>query len=344
MIHRLAYILLILGASWLPSLAPAQSNNVSRAVEEEILEEVNLLRSRPEQYIAQVLQSLRGTAIRLPADAEKPFEAFRVFLSEASIDYIELDEGDTEDEALTIIDEAIREVTAAGVLPRLDRNAVLDKAARFFSRDRATRKQAGQPHIDSLGRGPAARIANLGLTEQALGNWEEFARGLPADRQVTIRVFPQDDSYFLVELPERGGYRYRYVSDAFGNFIQKHGKEATIPRIEKEGFEVRLELDLEQRRLQAEGDSIGYPLPLPTHGENVVWGAWSRKMAARGMVCWWVLDPGIEGRGHRRLLLDPDFKYCGIGAAWTRDIGWVATLDVTSEPLVAFPTRSAEQD
>ena len=337
MFDRTVPTLLLLLATLLPADARAAGDEPWLAVEEEILDEINLLRANPEQYVQQVLEPLTATAKRVPSDSEQPFQAFRVLLGEAAIDYIELDEGETEADALAIVGEAIRDVKAAGVLPKLSRNDVLNAAARFFSRDYATARTKMPPHIDSLGRGPAARIASFGLTEQALHDWAEFARRSPADGHVTIRVFKSDNSYFHVELPAGGGYRYWYVTDAFGEFVKKHGQEATIARVNQEGFEARLELDVDRRILTAGEESVGYPLPLPTHGENVVWGAWSRELAARGMVCWWVLDPGIEGRGHRKLLLDRDFKYCGIGVTRSRKTGWVATLDVTSEPLVAFP-------
>ncbi|HUG70501.1 MAG TPA: hypothetical protein VMM76_22315 [Pirellulaceae bacterium] len=138
----------------------------------------------------------------------------------------------------------------------------------------------------------------------------------------------------MVELPSRGGYRYRIVDEAFGKFLAEHGQKATIPRLVKAGFELEVLVEPEARLLRSGEAGITYPLQVPMHGENVVWGPWSRKLAARGLVCWWILDPGIPDRGHRHLLLEPKIRFCGIGCTWSRRKGFVATFDATDEELV----------
>lgn len=320
----------------LTSIGRAETSEIWLAVERELLAEINFLRTEPERYVAEVLKPLTDTAKRVPRDESKEFEAFRVYLSNDRIDYIELNEGDTPDDALATLDEAIEAVTKSKPSTTLARNDVLDEAARFFSRDYMQATKRRPPHIDSLGREPATRIATFGTTKRLMADWQALQSRVADKGEVTVRVFEEGDSYFLVELPARGGYSYRYVARSCGEFVAKHGQVLTIPRVKKEGHEARLLIDVETRTLTKGDESIPYPIALPTHGENIVWGAWSRKLAARGLVCWWVIDPGIASRGHRKLLLDPDFKFCGIGVTWSHKTGWVATLDVAAEALMPF--------
>jgi hypothetical protein len=306
------------------------------AVEAEILEEINRLRRDPARYAKEVLRPLKQRRLRVPKDKSKRFEAYRFFVSDRATDDIEVREGDSEEAALAVIDEAIEALEDTSQLPKLCRNAALDQAARFFSRDFQSGGIKRPPHVDSLGRRPAARLASFGATKNAIKEWDQFSKGLGEKSEATIRVFQKEEDYYLVELPKSGGYKYWYVPDAFGDFVAKHGKEVMIPKLGKPGYEAIVRVDRQRRTLHKHEDSIAYPLRMPTHGENIAWGAWSQQGAARGMVCWWLIDPGIQSRGHRQILLTPEFRYCGIGCLWSRRTGWIATFDAAAEPLKPY--------
>ena len=307
-----------------------------REVEAEMLAEINHLRSDPAAYAEQVLQPLKETLRRIPKDPEQPYEASRILLSDDPIDYIEIPEGESADEALAVIDEAIEDLKATPKLAELKRNEPLDLAARWFSDDFLRAADDRAPHLDSLGRMPAARISMFGATERAIAQWKRFLARAGDEGRITIYVFEQEEDYFVVDLPQRGGHRYRSVDEAFGKFAKEHGQEATIPRLDKAGFAVEVMVDAETRLLRVGEASIAYPLPVPAHGENVVWGPWSRQLAARGLVCWWILDPGVPDRGHRHTLLEPTIRHCGVGCIWSRRKGFIGTCDVTTEPLVPW--------
>jgi hypothetical protein len=308
-----------------------------REVESEMFVEINRLRSDPAAYAEEVLQPLKATLKRIPKDPDEPYKASRIFLSDDPIDYLEIPEGESTEEALAVIDEAIEALRATASLVELKRNDQLDRSARWFSDDFLGATEERAPHVDSLGRLPAARISTFGATSRAIAQWDRFKSGVNEQGDAMIRVFKKEEDYFFVELPSRGGYRYRYVDEAFGKFVAEHGKEATIPRLDKAGFELEVHVDSQTRLLHSGEASIAYPLQVPAHGENVVWGPWSRKLAARGLVCWWVLDPGIADRGHRHTLLEPTIRYCGLGCTWSRRKGFVATFDATDEDLVPLP-------
>ncbi len=320
-----------------------------REIEAEMFAEINRLRSDPAVYAMEVLEPLKATLRRIPKDPEQPYEASRIFLSDDPIDYIEIPEGESAEEALAVIDEAIEALQATKKLAELSRNEPLDLAARWFSDDFLRSNEQRKPHVDSLGRLPAERLPTFGATERALAEWNRFQALAGEQRQIKVYVFKEDkdkdsteneaDDYFFVDLPARGGYRYRGVGEAFGKFVAEHGKEVTIPRLDKPGFELEVMIDAQTRMLSVGEASIAYPLRIPPHGENVVWGPWSRQQAARGLVVWWILDPGIPDRGHRHTLLESTIRYCGIGCTWSRRKGFVGTFDATTEELLPLSKK-----
>ncbi|MBC8352855.1 MAG: hypothetical protein H8E66_12745 [Planctomycetes bacterium] len=305
-----------------------------REVEAEMFIEINKLRRDPAAYAEEVLQPLKATLRRTPKDADQPYEASRILLSDDPIDYIDIPEGESTEEALAVIDEAIDALQEIPKLTELKRNEPLDLAARWFSDDFMRAKEERQPHVDSLGRKPAERISTFGATERALAQWNRFKGRVSEEGKLNVYIFKKEEDYFFVDLPPRSGYRYRSVDEAFGKFVTDHGQEVTIPRLDKSGFELEVIVDPSARTLRTGDSTIAYPLQVPGHSENVAWGPWSRPLATRGLVCWWILDPGIPGRGHRHTLLDPDIRYCGIGCTWSRRKGFVATFDATTDVLL----------
>jgi hypothetical protein len=179
------------------------------------------------------------------------------------------------------------------------------------------------------------RLAAFGQTRRMQQDWAAFVDGLNERDERIVRVCQEDDLWYLVELPEGGGYRCRSVPERFARFIAEHGQAVMLAELEQAGHQCQVRVDRSTRKLSCGTASIDYPLRLPVIGENVVWGAWSRRTAARGLVAWWVLDPGILDRGHRLILLDADFQHCGVGCAWSAARGWVATFDASSEPWEA---------
>ncbi|MCA9146636.1 MAG: hypothetical protein KDB05_27850 [Planctomycetales bacterium] len=305
-----------------------------REIEAEMFDEINRLRRDPAAYAVDTLEPLKATLKRIPKNPDEPYEASRIFLSKDPIDYIEIPEGESTEEALAVIDEAIAELKEASKLAELKRSEPLDQSARWFSTDFQQGGETREPHIDSLDRLPGARISTFGATTRALAQWDRFATRVNEEGRATIYVFKKEEDYFFVELPARGGYRYRSVDEAFGKFVAEHGIEVTVPRVDEAGFELEVAVDVETRTLRSGETSIRYPLQVPAHGENVVWGPWSRQLAARGLVCWWILDPGVPDRGHRHTLLEPTIRYCGLGCTWSRRKGFVATFDATVEELL----------
>jgi hypothetical protein len=299
-----------------------------------MLAEINRLRRDPAKYARSMIEPLKERLVRVPEDKAAPFEGWKAFLNPADpLDYILLDEGGTEQSARVILDETLAALRAAPPVQAVTRNAPLDQAARYFSRDVLRGGKDRAPHMDSLGRRPAQRIAAFGLTRKAREDWERFL-GQGNDRsEATLRVYQEEGIYYRLQLRDQYRYTSWSVPEVFARFVIERGREATLPLIDKPGHECVVRVDPKTRLLHCGEASIAYPLALPAHAENVVWGPWSRAWAARGLVCWWVLDPGVEGRGHRRNLLDADFAYCGLGCVWSRPIGWVATWDATAEPL-----------
>jgi uncharacterized protein YkwD len=309
---------------------------VLRALEQEVFDQINFLRSDPTAYAEQVLVPLKKTMTRYPEDAALPFQGYKlIFDPSHRDDQVLVTEGGTEKTAAAVLDEAIAAVSASSKLRLLTRDPVLDRAARFNSEEFAFAGTTRTAHVDSLGRRPAARMAAFGLTRRMREDWTAFQAGLNERSERIVRVYEEDGTYYLVELPEGGGYRSRSVPESFGKFIAEHGQAVTIPQLEQPGYQCAVRVDRTTRKLYRGTASVDYPLRLPVTAENVVWGAWSRRRAARGLVAWWVLDPGILDRGHRLILLDADFQYCGVGCAWSAARGWVATLDVSSEPWEA---------
>ena len=305
-----------------------------KEVESEMHEEINLLRRDPADYATKFIEPLKASLRRIPKDPEKEYKASRILLSDDPIDYIEISEGDSQEDALAVIDEAIDALQQSPKLIELKRIEPLDAAARWYSDDFMRSTKELEPHTDSLGRKPGARISAFGATEIALRRWKRFRTNALEQGEATLHLFKEEDEYFLVDLPTRGGYRYRSVSEAFGKFVEDRGESVTIPRIDKEGIKLNVVVDPDSRLLRIGEDTIDYPLEVPGYGENIVWGPWSRKLAARGLVCWWILDPGVPDRGHRGLLLEPELRFCGVGCTWSRRKGFVATLDATTDPLV----------
>lgn len=308
-----------------------------RTLEERILVEVNLLRSDPSAYARHVLVPLKKRTERVPQDPEKPYRALKVFLAGgADVDYIWLDEGGSQQSASAVIDEALAALRQARAAGRLKRNPVLEKSARYFSKDFLDGGKKRPPHVDSLGRSPRQRIMAFGATPRAIQRWNAFRVRAQERPQMRIRVFQKNERHYWFELEGENGYRYWSVPQRFGDFVVKRGRKITLPRMERTGWDCDVTVDARRRQLRHGDQTIAYPIPLPVHGENVVWGDWSWPHAARGLVAWWVLDPGITDRGHRQLLLDPEFEFAGIGCAWSEAVGWVATLDVAAERLAEF--------
>jgi uncharacterized protein YkwD len=326
-----------------PPCAEAQNGAVSksdpavwRELEQELFDQVNALRTDPAAYADRVLSPLKKTMARHPEDAKLPFQGYRlIFDPSDNDDQMLVTEGGTEQTTAAVLDEAIAALKASPKLSALTRDPVLDKAARFNSAEFATAGATRTAHVDSLGRGPGERMAAFGLTRRMREDWAAFQAGLNDKSERIVRVCREDGTNYLVELPEGGGYRCRSVPEPFVKFIAQHGRAVTIPELDQPGHECLVRVDRQTRKLFCGDAAIEYPLRKPFTGENVVWGAWSRKSAAVGLVSWWVLDPGLPDRGHRKILLDSDFQHAGVGCVWSAARGWVATLDVSSEPWEA---------
>lgn len=317
--------------------SPLASENAWREIESELLAEINLLRDNPRAYAEQILAPMKTRVKRVPEKKSEAFQALKVFVRDDPLDDIWIAEGGSEQSALAAIDEAIAELRETPRLPKLARNAVLDEAARFFSRDFAEAPQQPPPHIDTLGRAPAVRISAFGAIPVAWQRWTQFTSELGADRKATLRVFQKGDDFHLVELFGNGGYRYWYVPPEFGKFIRERGRTVDLPPLQTTGFECEVTIDVSQRLVRHGTSTVPYPFRLPMYGEAIVWGTWSRPGAARGMVCWWVIDPGVADRGHRHTLLTPEFRFAGVGCFWSQRKGLVGTFDATAEELVPPP-------
>jgi len=348
----LALVLLNVAASTVrgqDAVSPFSDPAVWRELEHEILAEVNRIRMRPDEYAEQFLVPLKETLVRIPQDESEPFEACQVTLDPAGpYDYLRIREEhegkpDTE-RSLGLIDETIAALRASSPQPALSRDAVLDRAARFYSQDFLTGGKDRPAHVDSLGRKPVERIAAFGATRRALDDWQRLCDTLNDDCKTVLRVFREEETYFLAEYPDEDHCRYRSIPDSLGEFVVGHGEEARLPLLDKQGHECTVRIDPRTRRMTHGDDTLIYVLPPPLQGENVVWGKWSRQWAARGLVCWWVIDPGIPERGHRHTLLDPDFRFAGVGCAGAPEIGWVVTLDCCAEPLESLPRDGAAED
>lgn len=302
-------------------------------MEQEIFHQVNLLRTDPARYADQVLTPLKQTMTRWPKDPALPFQGNKLIFDPAEPDdHVLVTEGGTEQTTAAVLDEAIAALKASPQRAALRRDAVLDKAARFNSQEFAVAGAERTAHVDRLGRGPGARMAAFGATRQMQEDWTAFLAGLNDQAERIVRVCQEGPLYYKVELPEGGGYRCRSVPERFATFIATHGQAVTIPELDQPGHECQVRVDRKTRQLSCGEFTIDYPLRMPVTGENVVWGSWSRKSAARGLVSWWLLDPGLPDRGHRKILLDGDFHYVGVGCVWSAARGWVATCDFSSEP------------
>jgi hypothetical protein len=302
---RNAFALLILLA--LPPAAAAQTAPDSRAdpavwreLEQEVCDQINLLRNSPALYADRVLAPLKKTMTRYPEDAKLPFQGNKLIFDPADPDdHVLITEGGTKETTVAVLDEAIAALQASPRLAALRRDPVLDKAARFNSQEFATAGDKRTAHVDSLGRGPSARMAAFGVTRRMRDDWTAFQAGLNDTPERIVRVYKEGAIYYLVELPEGGGYKCRSVPESFAKFIAEHGQAVTIPELDQPGHECLVRVDRKTRQLSCGTAAIDYPLRMPWTGENVVWGSWSRKSAARGLVSWWLLDPGLPGRGHR---------------------------------------------
>lgn len=323
-----------------PAFAEAQNGAATksdpaiwRELEPEIFDQINSLRSDPAAYAERVLAPLKKTMARYPDDVKLPFQGYKlIFDPSDSDDQVLVTEGGTERTTEAVLDEAIAALKASPKLATLARDRVLDKAARFNSAEFATAGAKRTAHVDSLGRSPSERMAAFGVTRRMREDWTAFQAGLNDKSERMVRVCQEDATYYIVELPEGGGYRCRSVPESFVKFIADHGRAVTIPELNQPGHECLVRVDRQTRKVSCGDAAIEYPLPKSLTAENVVWGAWSRKSAAVGLVSWWILDPGLPDRGHRKILLDADFQFGGVGCAWSAARGWVATLDVSSEP------------
>jgi uncharacterized protein YkwD len=310
-----------------------------RAVEDEMFAEINLLRSQPSQYADEVLAPLKQRVIREPRAESEKLIGYRVFLKDADpIDYIEIREGKTPEAALAVVEEAIAALKAAPKLHTLQRDDVLDKAARFMARDYLDGGPRRKPHVDSLRRNVGQRLAAFGTSRDALNDWRMFTDSLNEESETLLHVYEREGTFFRVLYPRRGRYLYRYYSvpKKFAKFVSDHGQAVTLPHVGKPGHACLVKVDPKARTVRCEKAVAPFPVPLPIYGENIAWGPWSRRWAARGLVCWWLLDPGVRNRGHRKCLLDRDFRHCGVGCAWSAKLGWAATFDASSEPFVEY--------
>ncbi len=320
-----------------PSLPP---NPVWRDLENKIFLEIQSVRADPDDYAERVIGPLKDRLVRFPRDARQPFLEYRAFLvGGTKIDYFTLDEGGSEETARAVLDETIDALRATADLPRLVRNDVLDRSARYYAEDFTRGGKQRDPHVDSRGRKAGPRIGSYGATRRALRGWQEFVDQLDADGTSVARVFRRNSRYYWLAFSGTRAYRYWSIPDQVGQFVTEHGRETTLARLDQKGHECSIRVDRQRRTLHHGDVSVAYPFALPAYGENVAWGAWSPESAARGMVCWWLLDPGIQNRGHRKLLLDPKIRYAGVGCARSPSVGWVTTFDACSEELVAYPQQ-----
>ena len=318
-----------------PAASPALTT-----LEDEIFAEINRLRSDPAGYAEKHIAPLKERLVRLPKNPEEPFLEFRAFLvGGAEIDYLTLDEGGTEETARAILDETIAALRAAPKLSQLQRNPVLDRSARFYSTDFLNGGKQRDPHVDSLGRKAGARIGSFGGSRSAIAGWQNFVAQLPADATTVARIFPQDHQHYWLAFTGARSYRYWSIPDMLADFIIEHGEAKTLARLDQPGYECVVTVNRNTRTLHHGDAQVAYPFLMPIYGENVAWGSWSPSIAARGMVCWWLLDPGIQDRGHRKMLLDSDYHFAGVGCARSRSVGWVATLDASAEELIEFPAE-----
>jgi len=309
-------------------------------LEDDVFSEINLLRSDPNDYAERFIAPLKERLVRFPRNSNQPFLQFRAFLiGGTKVDYLRLDEGGTEETARAILDETIEALRAAPQPGVLQRNEVLDRSARFYSRDFLVGGKRRDPHVDSLGRKSGARIASFGGSKSSIATWRQFVDQLPDDSTEMARVFQKDGRYHWVVYTGSNKFRYWSVPDDVGKFVAKYGEEVTLARMKQPGYECSITVDRKAKTLHHGDAQIRYPFLMPFYGENVTWGNWSQSMAARGMVCWWLLDPGIQDRGHRKMLLDPDYKFGGVGCARSRSLGWVTTFDACAEELVEFPAE-----
>lgn len=355
--RRLAELILTTLLTALPSAASAQDTNadirnatVWRELEDEIFRHVNEIRGQPAVFAERFLVPLKATRQRVPESAAEPFEAYKLILNPGHRhDYLWISQrrDDRQDEELSraLIDETIDALRKTQPLPTWTRNDVLDRAARFFSHDFLTGGKERPDHVDRLGRRPGQRIATFGATRRGLDEWKRICDQMNDQRQIVLRIYRDGETFFRVEYSTPNRCRYYSVPDHLGQFVMDQGREATLPVLDRPGFECTVIVEPSARRIASGETSIEYPLPLPVLGENVVWGKWSREWAARGLVCWWLIDPGIPDRGHRKLLLDPDYRFVGVGCAWSPEIGWVATLDCATDPLEPYePVASKNQE
>lgn len=306
---------------------------VWRELEQAVFDQVNSLRTHPARYADQVLVPLKKTMVRYPDDVKLPFQGYKLIFDPAERDdHVLVTEGGREQTTAAVLDEAIAALRASPPLAALQRDPVLNKSARFNSQEFGTSDAQRTAHVDSLGRGPSARMAAFGLTRRMREDWTAFLAGLNDRSERIVRVYQEDATHFIVELPEGGGYKCRSVPESFAKFIAAHGQAVKIPELDQPGHQCLVRVDRKTRKLSCGAAAIDYPLRMPMTGENVVWGSWSRKSAARGLVSWWLLDPGLPGRSHRKILLDSDFRCGGVGCVWSAARGWVATFDASSEP------------
>jgi len=323
---------------------------VWRELEDEILRHVNEIRRQPAVFAERFLVPLKAARQRVPESAAEPFEAYKLILNPGHRhDYLWISErrDDRQDEelSLALIDETINALRETRPLPAWTRNDVLDRAARFFSHDFLSGGKERPDHVDRFGRRPGQRIATFGATRRGLDEWKRICDQMNDRRQIVLRIYRDEETFFRVEYPTPNRCRYYSVPEHLGQFVMDHGHEATLPVLDRPGFECAVSVEPSTRRIASGETSIEYPLPLPVLGENVVWGKWSREWAARGLVCWWLIDPGIPDRGHRKLLLDPDYRFVGVGCAWSPEIGWVATFDCATDPLEPHePVASKNQE
>jgi hypothetical protein len=319
---------------------PQRDRSTSRVLstlEDQLFSEINLLRSDPSDYAERFIVPLKERLVRYPRNPNQPFLQFRAFLlGGTKVDYLTLDEGGTEESARAMLDEAIEALRATPKRPVLHRNNVLVLSARFYSRDFLVGGKKRDPHVDSLGRKSGGRIRCMGGSRSSIATWQRFVDQLPDDATEVARVFKKDGRYHWVAYSGSTSYRYWSVPDKVGEFVVQHGQEVTLTRLKKPGYECPITVDRKTKTLHHGDAQVPYPFLLPQYGENVAWGNWSQASAARGMVCWWLLDPGVQDRGHRKMLLDPVYKFAGVGCARSRSVGWVATFDACAEELLEF--------
>jgi len=165
------------------------------ALEDELLTQINALRTDPQGFADRVMAPLQAGMVRTPRDPKLPFRGFAVhFPGGSELDYVWLDEGIDERTARAVLDEALAALRRATPVAALERNSTLDRAARYFARDFVKGGMQRPPHVDSSGRGVGARLASFGSTAESQERWDALVRKTD-DQDVEIQVFERSNRF-----------------------------------------------------------------------------------------------------------------------------------------------------